>query len=178
MPATYMLAPNPSEYAPFYAGYVNRVPSGDVIEVLATQFENTFQLLKELSEEEARFRYAPDKWSIKQIVGHLIDAERVFVFRALSFSRKEPKPLPGYDQDDYTQAANFDQRRWYDLLDEFRAVRQATIHFFRGLDEAMMQRTGTANNVTFTVRALAYIVAGHEHHHVQVLQERYLPSLA
>ena len=174
MPASYTLAPASSEYAPSYTGYVSRVPPGDIIDLLETQIEDTLRLLDGLSEEDAGFRYAPDKWSVKQIVGHLIDAERVFVFRALSFSRNEPKPLPGYDQDEYAQAANFDHRPWRDLLDEFRAVRRATVHFFRGLDEAMMERTGVANDVTFTVRALAYILAGHERHHVYVLRERYL----
>ena len=178
MPTSYTLPPDPSEYTPFYSGYVNRVPPCDIIALLETQIEDTLQLLTALSEEEAGFRYAPGKWSIKQIVGHLSDAERVFVFRALSFSRNESKPLPGYEQDDYAEAANFDQRRWSDLLDELRAVRRASVHFFQGLDEAMMERTGIANDVSFTVRALAYILAGHERHHVHVLQERYLPNLA
>ena len=174
MPATYTLAPDASEYAPFYSGYVSRVPPGDIIALLESQIEDTLQLFNDLSDEDAAFRYAPGKWSIKQIVGHMIDSERVFVFRALSFSRNESKPLPGYDQDEYTQAANFDQRRWQGLLDEFRIVRRATVLFLRGLDEAMMERTGVANDVDFTVRALAYIIAGHERHHVHVLRERYL----
>lgn len=173
MPATYTKPPASSEYASFYAGYVGHVPSGDIIALLETQLDDTLRLLGGLSEDEAGFRYAPEKWSIKQVVGHIIEAERIFVYRALAFSRNEPKALPGYEQNDYVDAANFDEQPWNGLLDELRAVRRATVCFFGGLNEAMMERTGVASDVSFTVRALAYIVAGHERHHVNLLRERY-----
>ena len=173
MPATYTKPPASSEYASFYAGYVGHVPSGDIIALLETQLDDTLWLLGGLSEDEAGFRYAPEKWSIKQVVGHIIEAERIFVYRALAFSRNEPKPLPGYEQNDYVDAAHFDEQPWSSLLDELRAVRRATVCFFRGLNEAMMERTGVASDVSFTVRVLAYIVAGHERHHVNLLRERY-----
>ena len=174
MPASYTEPPASSEYAPFYAGYVGHVPSGDIIGLLETQLDDTLRLLGGLSEDEAGFRYAPDKWSIKQVVGHLIEAERIFVYRALAFSRNESKPLPGYEQNDYVDAANFDEQSWSGLLDEWRAVRKATVCFFRGLNTAMMVRTGIASDASFTVRALAYIIAGHERHHVTILRARYL----
>ena len=173
MPASYTEPPTASEYAPSYAHYVDRVPSGDIIELLDTQLDDTLRLLGGLSEEEAGFRYAPDKWSIKQVVGHMIEAERIFVYRALAFSRNESRPLLGYEQNDYVDAANFDEQAWSGLLDELRAVRRATVFFFRGLSNAMMERTGIASEVSFTVRALAYIIAGHERHHVHVFRERY-----
>ena len=174
MPASYTDRPAPSEYAPFYAGYVGLVPPGDLISLLETQLDETLGLLGGLSDEEAGFRYAPDKWSIKQVVDHLIEAERIFVYRALAFSRNETKHLPGYEQNDYVAAANFDEQSWSGLLDEWRAVRKATVCFFRGLNAAMMERAGVASEVSFTVRALACIIAGHERHHVAVLRERYV----
>ncbi len=173
MLASYTERPASSEYAPFYAGYVGHVPPGDLIGLLETQIEDTLGLLSGLSEDEAGYRYAPDKWSIKQVVGHLIEAERIFVYRALAFSRNETKPLPGYAQNDYVEAANFDEQAWSDLLDEWRVVRKATVCFFRSLNPAMMERAGIANGVGFTVRALACIIAGHERHHVSVLRARY-----
>ena len=173
MPASYTERPLPSEYAPVYARYVDHVPSGNIIDLLETQLDDLLRLLEGLSDQDAGFRYAPDKWSIKQVVGHMIEAERIFVYRALAFSRNETNPLPGYEQDDYVGAANFDEQSWSGLLDELRAVRKATVCFFRSLNDAMMERTGVANEVSFTVRALAYIIAGHERHHINVFQERY-----
>lgn len=173
MPVSYTERPAASEYAPYYARYVDRVPSGDIIGLLDTQLDDTLRLLDGLSDEDAGFRYAPDKWSIKQVVGHMIEAERIFAYRALAFSRNESKRLPGYEQDDYVGAANFDDQSWRGLLDELRAVRKATVYFFRSLNDTMMERTGIASEVSFTVRALAYIIAGHERHHVQLFRDRY-----
>ncbi len=173
MPASYTLSPSPSEFASFYAGYVSHVPPCDIIAALASQGKISIDVLRGLTEEASTYRYGPDKWSIKQVVGHMIEAERVFVYRALSFSRNESQPLPGYEQDDYVDAANYDDQTWSHLLEEMRAVREATILFFRGLNDEMMERTGMASGVSFSVRALAYIIVGHERHHLRILQERY-----
>ena len=175
MPTSYSLRPVPSEHGSYFGTYIHLVPEADIIDLLETQIEDTVRLLSSLSEEEAGFRYAPNKWSIKQVVGHLIDAERIFVYRALRFSRNEAVALPGFEQDDYVDAANFDQRTLHDLAEEFSAVRGATVCFFKGLTDAMMLRTGTASESTFSVRAVAYILAGHERHHIKILRERYLP---
>ena len=174
MPTSYRLRPVPSEHGSYFETYVHLVPEADIIDLLTTQIDDTVRLLSSLSEDEAGFRYAPNKWSIKQIVGHLIDTERIFVYRALRFSRNETIALPGFEQDDYVDAANFDERTLRELAEEFRAVRQATVCFFKGLTDAMMLRTGTASETTLSVRAVAYILAGHERHHLNILRQRYL----
>ncbi len=174
MPSSYSLRPVPSEHGSYFGTYIDLVPEADIVDLLATQIDDTVRLLSSLSEEQARFRYAPNKWSLKQVVGHLIDVERIFVYRALRFSRNEAVALPGFEQDDYVAAANFDQRTLRELAEEFRAVREATVCFFKGLTDAMMLRTGTASETTLSVRAVAYILAGHERHHLNVLRQRYL----
>jgi len=162
----------PSEHGSYFGTYIDLVPEADIVDLLATQIDDTVRLLSSLSEEQARFRYAPNKWSLKQVVGHLIDVERIFVYRALRFSRNEAVALPGFEQDDYVAAANFDQRTLRELAEEFRAVREATVCFFKGLTDAMMLRTGTASETTLSVRAVAYIPAGHERHHLNILRQR------
>jgi uncharacterized damage-inducible protein DinB len=167
-------APAASEYAPYFEKYVSLVPAGDVVETLERQAAETLALLRGLDEERAGSRYEPGKWSIKQIVGHLADAERVFAYRALCFARGDRTPLPGFEQDDYVRGANFDARPITDLADEFEAVRRATVALFRQLDDESWRRTGTANDNPFTVRAIAHIIAGHELHHLGVLKTKYL----
>lgn len=173
MPAAYARRPALSEHGPYFSTYVSLVPDADVLHLLETQIEETLRLLSALSEAEAGARYAPDKWSIKQAVGHLIDTERIFAYRALCISRNETVALPGFEQDDYVRAANFDERALGDLLDEFRAVRNATLLLFKNLTDEMMLRTGVASGTTLSVRALAYLIAGHERHHVKIFRERY-----
>lgn len=174
MPASYTARPEASEYAPYYDTYVSKVPDGNILQVLSSQIDETMALLGTLSEEHADYRYAPGKWSIKEVIGHMSDTERVFAYRALRFSRNDTTPLPGFEQEPFTEAANFSDRTLTDLLDEFRTVRQSTIHLFTGMSEAMMMRTGTASQAAISVRALAYLIAGHERHHVGILRARYL----
>ncbi len=174
MPTAYARRPAPSEYVPYYGRYIDKIPDGDVLRLLDAQHEATLRLLSGLSEAEAERRYAPGKWSVKEVIGHVIDTERIFVYRALRFSRNETIALPGYDQNAYVEEAGFDARSLADLLEEFRAVRRATILFFKGLSDEMMERAGTANDAAMSVRAVAYMLAGHERHHVDILRERYL----
>jgi len=166
--------PDATEYAPFYGTYVGRVPDGDLLELLERQRRETQNLLAGLSDTQALHRYAPGKWSIKEVVGHLMDSERVFCYRALRFARADEKPLQGFDEKAWVPAGSFDARPLADLAAELDAVRRATIALFRGFDAAALARKGTANNNEVTVRALAWIVAGHERHHVAILRERYL----
>ena len=166
--------PEPGEYAPYFEKYVSLVPSGDVVEILERQLEATLALLGGLGEERAGARYEPGKWSVKELVGHLVDAERVFAYRALHFARGDQTPLPGFEQDDYVRGGNFDARTLKDLLEEFASVRRSTVALLRPLDEETWRRTGTANDNPFSVRALAHIIAGHELHHVNVLKTKYL----
>lgn len=174
MPTSYTHFPEPSEYAPYYGTYISKVPQGDIIDQLRTQIDETTALLSDLANEQADYRYAPGKWSLKEVIGHLCDAERVFAYRALRFGRNDATPLPGFNQDPYIEAGNFSERTMADLLAEFTAIRQATLHLFVPMTEAMMIRTGTASNAPFSVRATAYIIAGHELHHLHIIRDRYL----
>jgi hypothetical protein len=169
--------PQASEYAPQAAGYVSLVPEGDLLAMLEKQGGQTMAMLRGLSETEGDFRYGPGKWSIKQMVGHMSDTERVFAYRLLCAARNDRSPLPSFEQDDYVQWGGFDNRKLVDLLEELAAVRQTTLCLLRGLDDSVWTRRGVANQFEVSVRALAYMIAGHELHHHGILQERYLPKL-
>ena len=165
--------PVAGEYAPFYAGYVARVPDGDVVETLVRHATATAQRLGRLDERQELHRYAAGKWNVRQMVGHLSDAERVFSYRMLRFSRGDATPLPGFDENLYAAAAPHDRIPLADLLGELGALRQATVALLEQLDEAAWVRGGEANGRQVSVRALAWITAGHELHHLAVLAERY-----
>jgi hypothetical protein len=166
--------PRSDEYVPYYGKYVSLVPEGDVVETLRTQIGETLSLLRAIPEERASHRYAPGKWSIKEVVGHMADVERVMTYRALRIARADATPLPGFDENAWVPAANFDARPLASLVHELAEVRRATIAFFETLDAEAATRRGSANDNEISARALAYIVAGHERHHVKLLRERYL----
>ena len=168
--------PFPDEYAPYYGGYIDQVPDGDVLDLLQRQIEETTDLISGVVPERGSYRYAPGKWCLNDVLGHLCDTERVFTYRALRFSRGDTQTLPGMEQDDYVARANFAERLTADVLEEFRTVRAATITLFRSLTADMLARRGTASDCPFTARAIAYIIAGHERHHIHVLRERYLET--
>jgi hypothetical protein len=166
--------PDPTEYAPYYETYIRLVQDeGDLAELLARQLDETLAVYRDITAERAAFRYAPGKWSMKQVIGHVVDAERVFQYRAFSIARGERQSLPGFDQDPYVEAGAFDARGWQSLLEELKAVRAASVTLFRHLGEAAIDRQGIANSTPITVRALGYIIAGHERHHLAQLKERY-----
>jgi hypothetical protein len=166
--------PDASEYVPFYGAYVARVPDGDVLEMLEAQRRDMQQLLAGMSEAVALRRYAAGKWSVKEVIGHLMDTERIFCYRALRFARGDETALSGFNEQTYAPAGRFDDRRLSDLADEWDAVRRATIALVRSFDGVALARRGTANGATVSVRALVYIIAGHERHHLAILRERYL----
>jgi len=166
--------PAETEYAPYYSRYVSKVPEGDVVELLRAQLGETLALLRGIPEERAEHRYADGKWSIKEVVGHMSDAERVFSYRALRFARGDDTPLASFDQNAFVQRASFGRRTLASLASEFEAVRLATIALYDTMTESEAVRTGIASEVQVTPRALAYITAGHERHHVAILRERYL----
>jgi uncharacterized damage-inducible protein DinB len=174
MSATAPARPGSDEYAPYYEKYVSLVPAGDIVETLERQAADTLALLRSIPEEKASSRYEPGKWSIKEVVGHITDGERVFAYRALRFARDDRTPLSGFEQDDYVRSANFDSRTLASLVEEFESVRVSTLSLLRSLDAAAWQRRGTASDNQVSVRALAHIIAGHELHHVQILRDRYL----
>jgi hypothetical protein len=163
-----------TEYAPYYGKYINLVPEGDIVTILGQQIDNTLALLGSLSEAQAGSRYAPGKWSIKEVVGHLIDAERIFGYRVLRFARNDQTPLSGFEQDDYVSNGNFDEQSLSDLASEYEHVRQASIYLLRGLGGDAWDRRGMASDNEVSVRALAYIIAGHELHHLEVIRTKYL----
>ena len=165
--------PATGEFAPFYQRYIDRVPEGDLLDVLETQLRETTALLEGASPEQAAHRYAPGKWSVKEVIGHMTDVERVMAYRALRIARGDATPLPGFDENAYVARAGFDGRPLAELLAAFRATRTATLALLSGFDETMVLRTGTANDAPASARALAYIIAGHERHHVTLLRERY-----
>lgn len=168
--------PESTDYAPDYGKYIMLVPDGDLTATLSHQLDATLALLSPLPEERAGFAYAPGKWSIKEVVGHLMDGERIFGYRALRIGRNDKTPLPGFEQDDYVASANFNERTLSSLLEEFAVVRQASVQLFKNFAEREWQRRGTANGQEITPLSLGYIVAGHELHHVDVLRTRYLSS--
>lgn len=166
--------PTPDEYAPYYARYLDAVPDGDLLRLLEDGGDEVLGLLRAFSEERGDHRYAPGKWSVKEVVGHIVDTERVFAYRALRFARGDTTPLPGFDQNHYVTVAGFSRRSLADLAEEFADVRKATVKLFAGLDAPALRRAGVASGHLMTVRAAAWIIAGHEQHHAQLLRERYL----
>jgi hypothetical protein len=170
-------APERSEAAEYYFTYIDQVAAGDVRETLERQAVETLALLQGISEPQSLSRYAPEKWSIRELLSHVNDSERVFVYRALWFARGFDSPLPSFDQNVAMAAAHAHDRSWSSHIEEFRAVRAATLAFFDNLPASAWTRTGVASGYAFTVRALAYIVAGHVTHHMRILNERYLPGL-
>ena len=165
--------PQAGEFAPYYQKYVDRVPAGDLLALLVRQGEETAALFAKVKESDAGYRYAPDKWSIREVVGHISDAERVFAYRALRFARGDEGALLSFDEKAFVAGGGFDRRTLADLVAELRAVRQATLALLRSLDDAAWARGGTASGKHVTVRALGHIIAGHEAHHVAILKERY-----
>lgn len=165
--------PEPGEYAPYYERYIALVAGSDILSALDAQRRQMMLLLSGRNEADGEFRYAPEKWSAKEVLGHVCDTERVFAYRALRFSRGDRTPLEGFEQDDYVKNGPFAQRALAELIEDYIAVRRATFTLLRNLDEAAWMRRGTANKNEVTVRALAYTIAGHELHHRRILEEKY-----
>jgi hypothetical protein len=169
--------PEPGEYAAFYEKYIAMVLGNDIVPILEAQRLQMAQLLAARTERDGNFRYAPDKWSVKEVIGHLADSERIFAYRALRIARQDQTPLSGFEQDDYVRSGAFGERTLADLAEEFAHVRSATVALFRPLREEAWSRRGVANKNEVSVRALAFIIAGHELHHREILKERYFPAI-
>jgi len=172
-PELIIARPQPDEYAPYYARYISLVQGEDILNSLDQQRRDTMTLLCGRDEEDGDFRYAPEKWSAKEVLGHVCDTERVFAYRALRISRADATPLEGYEQDDYVRNGPFAHRQLSDLVEDFIAVRRATLSLLRNLDEEAWMRRGIANKNEVSVRGIAYIIAGHELHHRSILEEKY-----
>ena len=170
--------PTIDEYAPFYADYIQRAEArGDIFAALANQIDEIKSTLGILSDEQALFRNAPKEWSIKEVMGHLNDVERVFSYRLLRISRNDPTPLPGFEQDDYVGEAGFDNCAIQDLIQEFEYLRRANILAINNMSEESTLRRGTASGMTVSARALIYMIVGHVDHHMASLHEKYLPNV-
>jgi len=170
---SYSSHPGPGEYAPYYGTYISHVTASDILGAFDQQRRDMVLLLSGRDESDGNLRYAPGKWTVKEVLGHICDAERVFSYRALRISRADTTPLASFEQNSYIQNGPFAHCSLSDLVEEFIAVRRATISLFRNLDEAAWTRQGTASNNPVSVRALAWIIAGHELHHRKILEEKY-----
>jgi DinB superfamily len=175
MPTT-LERPKPGEYDPYYDRYISLIPGNDVIATLASQTPKTVALLSTRTEQDGDLRYAPGKWTVKEALGHMIDTERIMSYRALRIARNDRTPIEGFEQDEYVRDGPHPGILLADLVEEFKTVRAATVAFFRNLGPADWTRRGTANTKEITVRALAFVIAGHEVHHRQILEERYFQS--
>lgn len=176
--STTITRPDADEYGAYYADYVSRVPAGEILTILVEQHDELARLMQGLTDTQAAQSFAPDEWTLKEVIGHLGDAERLFSFRALCFSRGERAALPSFDQDDYVREANFDARTLADLLQELGLLRLANLSTFRSITPEASRRRGTASNAEVSVRALIYILAGHFNYHLTDLNEKYLPALS
>ena len=166
--------PERDEAAPYYFTYIDKVPVGDIRQLIRAQAADVVDFASRISEERSRHRYAADKWSIREVLGHINDCERLFVMRAFWFARGFDTPLPSFDQNVAVATAGAHERPWQSHVDEFRAQRAATLAFFDSLPEAAWRRRGVASDNPFTVRALAYMVPGHVAHHLDIVRQRYL----
>src|SRR2546425_10721598 len=171
-----MKRPEPTEYAEFYANYVSKVPGTDVLSVLESQRLQMLQLFAGRSERDGSFRYAPGKWTVKEVLGHITDTERIFTYRALRIARGDQTPLPGFEQDDFVKNGGFSERALAGLAEEFALVRSASLALFRSFPEEAWARRGVSSQKEVTVRALAFITAGHHIYHHVILEDSYTPA--
>ena len=168
------MRPNPGDYSPYYESYIKLVEGEDILKILNDQGKKTQDILNSFSEHRGNFCYANGKWTVKEVVGHLLDTERVFAYRALCIARGEKKSLPGFDQNDYVKEGNFNRRELFDLNYEFRLLRESNLLLFRTFTPEMLKLKGFANESSVTVLAILFMIAGHEKHHMNVLREKYM----
>jgi len=168
------MRPRPGDYSTYYENYVKLIGDEDILKILNDQSKKTQDILNSFSEHRGNYRYADGKWTVKEVVGHLLDTERVFAYRALCIARGEKKSLPGFDQNDYVSEGNFNRRELFDLNYEFRLLRESNLLLFRSFTPEMLKLKGFANESSVTVLAILFIIAGHEKHHMNVLREKYM----
>ena len=174
MTPTTIVRPQADEFYSFYTTYVSKVPDGNLISLLREQAVETVTMLQDLTPQQANYAYAPGKWTVKEVVGHISDAERIFAYRALRIARHDETPLASFDENAYVANANFGNRSLPDLLEELQVVRASSIHLVKSMDAETLALRGVASGHAISVRALFYIIAGHERHHADLLRERYL----
>jgi uncharacterized damage-inducible protein DinB len=170
------MRPSPTEYPAFFATYIDLVPSDDLLQELEQSFQQTMAILESLTEEQASFRYAPGKWTIKEVVGHMVDTERIMNYRALCIARGDTTPFPGFDEEAYVSHSEFAERSLQSLLQDFSLVRQASMNLLERLPTDAWSRVGTVNNNKIVVSALGFIIVGHGLHHTNVIRDRYMAT--
>ena len=168
------MRPSKNDYAEYYHKYIQELDSDDILKILGNQLISSLELFKSIPEERANYRYAEGKWSIKELLGHIIDTERIFAYRALCFARGEKQHLPGMEQDDYVKEAEFDKQQFTNMVKEYELVRKSNLQMFKTFSEKELNRRGVASNNVVTVLAILFIIAGHELHHIKVLKDKYL----
>lgn len=168
------MKPNESEYAPYYKHYIDLISSENIIETLEEQLKLAEEFFNKINEEKSNYRYEEKKWSIKEVLGHLVDSERIFSCRALRVSRNDPSQLVTFDENLFIEESTYSSIPFKEILEEFLLLRKSTIKMFKGMNEEMMLRKGIINGMGITVRAIGYIIAGHTLHHINVIKERYL----
>ena len=168
------MKPKPEDYDAIYRGYISLIGDDDIIEVLEEQRKTFEKFLKTFTEKQGSYSYADGKWTVKEVLGHVIDTEKIMAYRALAIARGEKQSLPGFEQDDYVAESNFNNRSLDDLINEFLTARESNIILFKSFDEEILHRRGIASESEVTVLALIYIIAGHEKHHMKILKERYM----
>jgi hypothetical protein len=173
-----MNRPEPSEYDPYFEVYISRVPEAEILTPLKNQPTELRQMLADVSDDLGTFRYEDGKWSLKELLSHVIDGERMFAYRVLRIARGDKTPIEGFDQDIYIESSHADERPFAELFDEFELLRRANLLLFQNLDDMDWGRSGTANGVSVSTRALAWIMVGHVRHHMAILRERYLSNFA
>jgi uncharacterized damage-inducible protein DinB len=171
-----MPRPNLSRIPEWFHRYVNQVPENDLMEAMKKQTPSFIKFFEDIPADKRDYRYAEGKWTIKEMLQHIIDAERVFAYRGLCIARKDASPLPGFDENDYADNAKADKRDWNEMMEEFKAVRRSSEILFGSFDDEQLENTGTANNNPIYVLAIGYVLVGHVNHHVSILKERYLAS--
>jgi len=169
-----MARPDLARVPEYFHKYINQVEGDDLLKVLQKQTRSFSKFLDEIPKSKRDYRYAEDKWTIKEVVQHIIDAERVFAYRALSFARKDSTPLPSFDENVYAANAKVENRKWKDLVKEFETVRESTLILFQSFDDEQMDASGTASGKSVYVMGIGYVIAGHANHHINITRERYL----
>jgi uncharacterized damage-inducible protein DinB len=167
------MRPSEKDYAPYYKGYIEKIKGDNILGILQEQLTTISDFFKNIPEEKGNYAYAEGKWSIKEVLGHMIDTERVFAYRAFCFARGEKQSLPGFEQDDYVKEGSFNKRELKDLVNEFTLVRKANLALFSSFSEKELNNRGSANKNEVTVLAVLFITAGHTLHHITVLKEKY-----
>ena len=169
-----MLRPKQGDYIPYYETYISKIEGDDILKTLETQLSEVVVLFKSIPEEKGSYAYADGKWTIKELIGHINDTERVFAYRAMCFARGEKKSLPGFEQDDYVRGGDFNNRSLSDLINEFRLLRESDLVLFKSFNEDALSQIGNGNQGKVTVLAILYIIAGHTQHHINILKAKYL----